>query len=74
MCDGSVSADAQLNDGSCLGGFISDREIPFHGKQRLWLQRAVRLSRSMRVEAEHLVLPRPFGRQIAQADEARAVR
>ena len=74
MCDGSVSADAQLNDGTCLGGFISGREIPFPGKQRLWLQRAVRLSRLMRVEAEQLVLPRPFGRQIAKADEAHAVR
>ena len=67
MCDGIVSADAQLNDGTCLGGFISGREIPFPGKQRLWLQRAVRLSRLMRVEAEHLVLPRPFGWQIAKA-------
>jgi hypothetical protein len=56
-----------------FGGFVSGRKIRLPGNRDRREQRPVRHLILLREEAQHLVLARPFGRQIAKTDDAHSV-
>jgi hypothetical protein len=68
LCTGAIALKADF------GGFLSGRKIRLPGNRDRREQRPVRHMISLREEAKHLVLARPFGRQIAKTNDAHSVR
>jgi hypothetical protein len=60
--------------GADSGASVSSRKIPLPGNRDRHEQRPVRHRILLRDEPKHLVLARPFGWQIAKADDAHSVR
>ncbi len=72
--EGSPSLRPRIPDGPPdSSAFVSGHEIPFPGKRRLRLQRLVRDWRLLNVEAQYMVLPRPFGGQVAETGDAHSL-
>ena len=60
--------------GADFGGFVSGLKIRLPGNRDRREQRPVRHRTLLREEAQHLVLARPFGWQIAKTDDAHSTR
>ena len=68
----SVTCDLDLEGG--LGPLFSGLEFGFPGNGDRGRQRPVRLSYFRRSKAQHLALPRPFCRHVAEARDSHPTR
>jgi hypothetical protein len=73
VCYPLVSANGRRFLQGHFGPFVSAGKIPFPGNGDRCGRRLVRMLGLLRQKAEHLVLTRPFGGQIAKASHSQSM-